>query len=354
MQRPDLQGVDPRIVAYIEYLEAQIKPASSQRKVEKSRLQDDAELEAASRVDEPAIPAEGPTSINILTASRLGFAKRTHRHLYNRQHRGGMGIFDLELSSDDQPISLTSVDDNQNLLLFSSRARVYRLNLNRVVETAVRSKGESLFDRLPLEPDETLISILPEKSSGYVALVSASGRMRNLRHHLFGEHMKPGTAMYPYGEFGVLAAACWTNGDGELLTVTKNGTGIRFSEKLIPPQGDWAIRLGGDDQVVGLSAVYDDSDVFVVGADGKGTMRAMSGFSPNKSMGGSGKQLFKNNHVIGVQAVDLNDDLFIISQLGKIIRFRCDEVPSSDGVVQGVICMSLRGDEVVAFTSSGG
>ncbi len=351
MQRPDLLGTDPKVVAYIEYLESQLKPQASQRK--NMRLRSVDEVESPSRADEPAVPAEGPTTINILTASRLGVAKRTHRHLYNRQHRGGMGIFDLELSQDDQPVNLTNVEDGQNLLLFSSRARVYRLNLNRVVETEIRSKGESLFDRLPLEADETLIKVLPEKSSGYIALVSASGRMRNLRHHLFGEHMKPGTAMYPYNEYGALADACWTNGDGDLLTVTRNGASIRFSEKLIPPQGDWAIRLSGNNQVVSLTAVYDDSDVFVIGSDGKGTLRSMSGFSPNKSMGGSGKQLFKNKHIVGVNAVNINDDLFIISQLGKIIRFRCDEVPISDGVVQGVICMSLRGDEVAAITSSG-
>ena len=291
MQRPDLLGTDPKVVAYIEYLESQLKPQASQRK--NMRLRSVDEVESPSRADEPAVPAEGPTTINILTASRLGVAKRTHRHLYNRQHRGGMGIFDLELSQDDQPVNLTNVEDGQNLLLFSSRARVYRLNLNRVVETEIRSKGESLFDRLPLEADETLIKVLPEKSSGYIALVSASGRMRNLRHHLFGEHMKPGTAMYPYNEYGALADACWTNGDGDLLTVTRNGAGIRFSEKLIPPQGDWAIRLSGNNQVVSLTAVYDDSDVFVIGSDGKGTLRSMSGFSPNKSMGGSGKQLFK-------------------------------------------------------------
>ena len=352
MQRPDLLGIDPHVVAYIEYLEAQLKPLPSQRKSEKFRAVE--EVEPPIRADEPALPAESPTSINILTASRLGIAKRTHRHLYNRQHRGGMGIFDLELNQEDQPINLTSVDDSQNLLLFTNRARVYRLNLNRVVDTAIRSKGDSLFDRMPLDAEETLVTILPEKSSGYIALVSASGRMRNLRHHLFGEHMKLGTVMYPFNEFGPLAAACWTNGDGDLLTVTRNGAGIRFSEKLIPPQGDWAIRLSGNDQVVDLTAVYDDSDVIVVGADGKGTLRSMTGFSPNKSMGGSGKQLFKNNRVVGVNAVNINDDLFIISQLGKIIRFRCDEVPISDGVVQGVICMSLRGDEVVAITSSGG
>ena len=158
MQRPDLLGTDPNVVAYIEYLKSQLKPQASQRKSMRLRSVD--EVESPSRADEPAVPAEGPTTINILTASRLGVAKRTHRHLYNRQHRGGMGIFDLELSQDDQPVNLTNVEDGQNLLLFSSRARVYRLNLNRVVETEIRSKGELLFDRLPLEADETLVKVL--------------------------------------------------------------------------------------------------------------------------------------------------------------------------------------------------
>jgi DNA gyrase subunit A len=79
----------------------------------------------------------------------------------------------------------------------------------------------------------------------------------------------------------------------------------------------------------------------------------METFAPNKSMGGSGKQLFKSSHTVGMVTVSYNDDLFIISQLGKIIRFRADEVPVSEGVVQGVICMTLRGDEVTSVVSSG-
>lgn len=349
MQRPDLNGVDPTIVLYIEYLENQIKTPGARTRSVSSSVEERVDLIAA----EAILPAEPPTTLNIITASRLGIAKRTHRHWYNRQHRGGMGIFDLELDDGDWPVSLTSVDDLENLLLFTNRARVFRFALNRVVETPVRGKGESLFDRLPLEEGERLVTILPERSSGYVALVSAAGRLRSLRHHLFGEHMKPGASMVSYQEFGELAGACWTPGDGDLLTVTRHGMAIRFSEKLLPPQGDWAIRLANEDQVVSVTAVYDDSDIFVLGADGKGTLRSMTGFAANKSMGGSGKQLIKNAHVVKAGAINLNDDLFLISRLGKIIRFRCDEIPLTDGVIQGVICMTLRGDEVMTFVNSG-
>jgi DNA gyrase subunit A len=350
MERPDLTNADPQIIAYIEQLEARLKLAQPAQRVRDVRSREVEKLEDLPiRPDEPPQPAESPTSINILTASRLGYAKRTHRHIYNRQHRGGMGIFDLDVPpDDDQPMSLASVDDSQNLLIFTSRARVFRHSLKRLPDNPIRSKGEYLFDRISLESGETLVAVLPERSTGYIALVSATGRLRCLRHHLFGEHMKPGTAMYPYKDYGELASVCWTNGDGELLVVSQHGNGIRFSEKLIPPQGDWALKLSGDDQVAAVAPVYEDSLVFVVGADGKGTLRSMETFLANKSMGGSGKQLFKSNRVAGLATVSLNDDVFIISQLGKIIRFRCDEVPISDGVVHGVICMTLRGDEVSA------
>ena len=152
--------------------------------------------------------------------------------------------------------------------------------------------------------------------------------------------------MYNYNEFGPLAAVCWTPGDAELFLVTQQGIGIRFAEKALSPQGDQGIRVANGDKVVGITSIYPDSRVFIVGADGRGTVRLMSGFAANKTPGGSGKIAFKSNKVVGVTTIDVNDDLFIVSRLGKIVRFPSDEVPSTEGVVQGVNCMGLRGDEV--------
>jgi DNA gyrase subunit A len=132
-----------------------------------------------------------------------------------------------------------------------------------------------------------LIAILPEQAKGYVALVTESGRVRCLRHHLFGEHMRPGTEMFKFNEVGPLASVCWTNGDADLLIITQQGMGIRFGEKSISPQGDQGIRLSQDDKVVAITPVYPDSLVFIASSDGRGTLRLMSGFAANKSAGGA-------------------------------------------------------------------
>jgi DNA gyrase subunit A len=346
MQRPDLSFVSPEVVDYIEYLEAQISQ-SNQAKPAKAIV-----IEKPIREEQP-LPAEPPSKVNIFTASHLGSAKKTARHLFSRQHRGGMGVFDIDVNSPDTPALLVSAEENQNLLVFTNKARVFRVNSSRFEQSPVRSRGSEIFDRITLENDETLVAALPEQATGYVAFISASGRIRSLRHHLFGEHMRPGMALYQFSEYGPLAAVSWTPGDKELLVVTKNGMGIRFSEKLVSPQGEWAIRLAKDDQVVSVLPVEDQSKVFVIGADGKGTCRLMSGFAPNKSTGGSGKQVMKNDLIIGALPIEENVDIFVISHLGKIIRFPADEVPETEGVIQGVNCMSLRSDEAVFVTQSG-
>jgi DNA gyrase subunit A len=346
MQRPDLSNVDPSIIAYIEFLEkkAGIRQA-------RTAIEDQVDL-APDRVSE-TLPAEHETTVNVITVSQAGEAKRTLRHLYSRQHRGGMGVFGMDVDLPDFPRVISTAEENQNLLFFTSRARVFRQALSAIPSTPVFAKGNLATERFGLEQDENLVAILPEQARGYIALVTENGRVRCLRHHLFGEHMRPGTAIFNYNDFGPLAGACWTPGEAELFIITEEGIGIRFAEKAISPQGDQGIRLSGADRVVGVASVYPDSGVFILGADGRGTIRQMNGFAPNKTPGGSGKIAFKSNKVIGAVTIEANDDVFIISRLGKMIRFPASEVPPTEGVVQGVNCMGLRGDEIVAVLRSG-
>ncbi len=94
-----------------------------------------------------------------------------------------------------------------------------------------------------------------------------------------------------------------------------------------------------------------DGGVFLLTADGKGTIRLLPGFTANKSPGTGGKVAMKTEALIGATAVDNQQDIFVISQLGKIIRFQAAEVPAKEGVVQGVNCMGLRADGCTALAS---
>jgi DNA gyrase subunit A len=347
--RPDLNNIDPEVVSYIEYLENELdrlrRATSSTVLRSSSPMTKEEELEISDSLLELE---ESPTTSNVIVATAGGLAKRTPRHHYTRQRRSGMGIFDLDAPDDDPPALLTVADHSQTLLLLTNRARAFRVPVGSIPETPIRARGESIVAKLDLDSSEKLAVILPEQAQGHLVLLSQRGVVRSLRHHVFGEYMKPGTSLYDLLKFGPLVSACWTPGDSDLFIATLNGQAIRFAEKLVNPQGIQAIRLTPGDRVVGITYVYPDSGVFLLSEDGKGAIRLMAGFNPNKAPGGGGKVAIKTNQLVCALNTDDQRDIFIITQLSKIIRFRVDEVPPKEGVVQGVICISLRNDRPTA------
>lgn len=341
MERPDLSAASPEVIAYIEALEARL-----------------AEFEAAEtsgeRRETSFEPDEAPTTVNVITISAGGFAKRTPRHLYSRQRRGGMGVFDLEAPANDAPAILAVADASDSLLLLTNQGRVFRVAVADIPEREVRSKGESLLARFPMRPDERLAVALPDRSaeSAFLVLVTERGQVRRIARQYMGASLQPGVVLLDPSDGGAPAAACWSSGADDLFLVTRAGLAIRFAERLAPMRGCLGIRVEPGDRVVSVVATKPEGGVFLLSEDGKGTIRLMSGFSANKSPGAGGKVAMKASAIVGAAAVAEDSDIFIISRLGKIIRFRAGETPAKEGVVQGVNCMALRADECVALVSA--
>lgn len=334
MERPDLSQLPDDVRAYIEALEQELL-----------RLQNSPTPTVAA--PEPEF-SEPPTTINVITISQAGYAKRAPRHLYGRQRRGGMGVFDIELADDDAPALLTLADESEHLLLFTNQGRAFRLAVTAIPETAVRSRGHSLMDKLPFRPGERIAAILPADRGQQVALVSQKGWVRQVHKARLGSSLIPGMSFFDTGKQGGIVAACWSSGQEDLLIATRLGLGIRFADRQVHQQGNLGIRLDPGDEVAAITAVSDNGGVFVVGDDGKGTIRLMEGFRANKAPGASGKVIMKTEALVTAVAVNDPDDLFLISQTSKIIRFQANEIPPKTGVVQGVNCMSLRNDLVTA------
>jgi DNA gyrase subunit A len=337
--RPDLSQLPEDVRLYIESLESQLARFSA---TEAGR----SDLGTGDDLVEP------PGPLQVITATASGIAKRTPLHLYPRQRRGGMGIYDLDAPDDEPPALVSIVDKNQALLAITSHSRAFRLPPGVLPEAPVRARGASITPGMSLAEGETIVAIVPILAQGYLVLLSKSGMVRSLRHHIFGEYMKPGIPLYDIKSFGPLAAAAWTPGDGELLVATRLGRAIRFSEKQVPPQGCLGIRLGAEDVAVAITPVYPESKVFFLSADGHGTVRHMEGFAANKSPGSGGKNAMASTQMIAAVNVDHADSLVLISHLSKIIRFQASEVPVKEGVVQGVICMNFRLDEAVGAAVS--
>lgn len=342
LERPDLTGIDPDVLAYIEALEAALVGGRRPRAV--TPVADE---------EEPPELSEPPTTHNVITLSRCGMIKRTPRHLYGRQRRSGMGIFDLELPDDDSPAVLCVLDESQMALAFTSEGRAFRFPVAELPRAAVRSRGQSITRWVPLRPEERVVALLPDQGGAQVALVSERGQVQRVRASFVGSHMIPGMRFHDVKNGGPLVGACWTSGKDDLFIATQQGFAARFPEERIHDSGSLGIRLERNDGAVGIVAVSDASLIFLLGADGKGALRAMEGFAANKMPGAGGKVALKTERLTGVIVVAPADDLLIISRLSKVIRFQAAEVPQKTGVVQGVVCISLRSDEAVAVAAAG-
>lgn len=342
--RPDLTGLPPAVVAYIEALEAALESA----------VESDG---GTSRMAAPE-PSEPPTSINVVTITRGGLAKRTPRHFYTRQRRGGMGVFGVEVGDDDAPQFLLLADAGAYLTLVTDQGRAFRMAVDDVAETSLAERGRPLLDRFPLRAEEKLALVvadpLPGQPSAYLALATVRGQVRRIGSQYLGKNLQAGTVLYNVAEGGPPAASCWTSGDDELFIATRAGQAIRFSERQVPVRGCLGMRVEPQDAVIGLAAAPEDGGIFLMSDEGKGTIRLFSGFTANKSPGGSGKIAMRADRLVGAHAVQPGDDILAISRLGKVIRFPADEVPPKEGVVQGGNCMALRADECVALAVSPG
>lgn len=342
MHRPDLSGLPDEVISYIETLESRLAEMEAQS---------GAIPRAAASESEPEF-SEEPTTANVISISASGVAKRTPRHLYARQRRGGMGIFDLDSPPSDPPAFLLVADQSATLILLTTHGRAFRAAVAEIVEGPVRSRGQSIVERLPLRSDERLAVVFADQGGAFLCLVTERGQVRRIASQFLGRSLASGTVLHDPKDGGAPAATCWSKGNEEIVIATRLGRGIRFAERLIPVRGCLGLRVEPDDRVVAIAAAPEQGAVVLAAHDGKGAMRLMETFAANKAPGSGGKALMKTDLLIGALAVAPGDDLFLISRLGKLIRFVAGDIPPKEGAVQGVNCMALRADACVAVAGS--
>lgn len=331
MKRPDLTDVDEAIVAYIEYLEAELEAVQTA-------------AEGSERVAVTLEPSEPETTINVVTLSQNGRIKRTPRHFYTRQRRGGMGVFEIDLPADDVPQQVVLADVENELIVITNFARIFHLPVARIPEMEVRAKGVAAADLLKMHSNETIVTLLPGNGGERIASLTARGYVYTSNKPA----PRDGDFLYNTANQGGPIACCWTSGKDDLFIATKQGQAIRFDERQVPKGGCLGIRLDVGDELLGITATNENGGVFLLSNDGKGTIRLMEGFRQNKAPGAGGKVAIKTDALAAAVAVEESDDLFIISESGKMIRFSAEEIPAKTGVVQGVNCISLRNDETAA------
>ena len=308
----------------------------------------------------------------ICTLSHRGYVKRTSASEYRVQGRGGKGVRGMETRSaneenDDFVEHLFSAQAHDYLMFFTNTGRVYIERVYELPEGSRASKGRSIKNVLNLQPDETIAAMLrlerrlDEESNditfgedaGFVLFATRNGKVKKTGLYDFRNFRKDGIIAIKLDEGNELIDVRLTNGSNEIVLVTRNGLSLRFQEEQARPMGRTAagvagIKPVGDDVVVGLALVSDDSTLLVASENGIGKRTSFGDYRA-QTRGGKGiitmKVTGKTGPVVGALSVEEGDELMLMTTGGLSIRIRCAEVRETGRNAQGVKLVTLRGDE---------
>jgi DNA gyrase subunit A len=306
-------------------------------------------------------PDEGELSIEdliasepvVVTVTRTGYVKRVPLTDYRAQGRGGRGVRGANLKEDDIVQFLFITNTHHWVLFFTNKGRVYRVKVHELPEASRNSRGTYVANvpGATFQPDERIAAVLDldDYDSNRFLVMGTRGGM--VKKTALSEYDSPrvGLAAINLREDDELIGVKLTSGVDDLLFVSRKGQASRFMEASVRAMGRQtsgviAMRLNGDDEVLAMEVVRPNADLLVVTDAGFGKRTPLEQY-PLKGRGGKGVQtariVERRGFLAGAMVVQEEDDVFLITDVGQIIRTRVKEVRRAGRSTQGVRIMRL-------------
>ena len=301
----------------------------------------------------------------VVTVSHSGYIKRNPINLFRAQRRGGKGVKGMVTLDDDFVTSLYTASSLDTFLFFTNKGRVFWRKVYELPLAGRTARGKAIINLLELSEGEKVAAILPVadlanmEDSVSVLTVTKLGRVKKTFISEYKRPLRKGKFGLTIREDDEILSAAITSGDDKILLVTKKGLSIHFHESEVRAMGRLAagvkgITLGDSDEVVGVAVLQNGDSILTVTENGYGKRTAVEEYRL-QSRGGKGvftiKTSERNGLVVGVLAVDDEDQVMLIANSGKIIRMPMDTVRIIGRNTQGVRLINLEDDELVVDLS---
>ena len=144
-----------------------------------------------------------------------------------------------------------------------------------------------------------------------------------------------------------------TDNTKDILMVSREGQCIRFHETDVRPTGRASMgvigmKLSEKDEVVGMQLDSQGEALLIVSENGMGKRTSLTEFTP-QLRGGKGVKCYKINnktgYIVGVKAVNEDQDIMIITTEGIIIRIAVSGISMLGRITSGVKLISLNHDD---------
>ena len=307
--------------------------------------------------DEDLVPDEQV----VVTLTSANYIKRTSIADYKRQGRGGKGRRGMATREEDVIEHVVNASTHDFLLFFTNKGRVFRIKTYEVPAVGLNAKGVALVNLLQLQPEETVSSVINVSkggtNDGNLLMCTVRGTVKKTPFEQYKNVRQSGLIAINLDEGDELKWIRMTNGDNEVVISTSQGQAIRFHERDARPMGRVSrgvrgIRLRAGDQVIGMDIVEKDSYIFVISEYGYGKRTKVDQFTAHKRGGVGIRSAIVNKKtgpLIGVKTLKGDDqEVIIISTLGQTIRLGLKDISALGRATQGVRIMRLNDGDSVA------
>ena len=202
----------------------------------------------------------------VITVTHGGYVKRTPLSIYRTQHRGGRGRNGMSTKDEDAVTRVFSANTHTPMLFFSSGGKVFQLKVWRLPVGTPTSRGKAFVNLLPIEPGESITSILPLPEDEAVwdqsdiMFATRSGNVRRNKLSDFQGIKRNGKIAMKLDEGDqIIGVGLCQAGANDILLTTALGRCIRFATEEVrvfagrDSTGVRGVRLADSDQVISMA-----------------------------------------------------------------------------------------------------
>ena len=293
----------------------------------------------------------------IITMTRMGYIKRMTPDNFKSQNRGGKGIKGMQTIEEDNIEDLFMTDTHQFMLFFTNMGRVYRLKAYEIPEASRTARGTAIINILQLQPGEKVtacITLEDYADDQYLFMATKKGIVKKTSLKEYANVRKTGLAAITLREDDELIEVKLTDKEKEVLLSTKYGKCIRFDENDVRPTGRTSMGVIGmtledDDEVIGMQLTCQGEYLLFVSENGYGKRTAVAEFKI-QNRGGKGVKCYniieKTGNVVGMKAIDEQDEIMMITTAGIIIRINCNDISVLGRITSGVKLMNISEENI--------
>ena len=296
-----------------------------------------------------------PVRDTVITMTHLGYIKRMTVDNFKSQNRGGKGIKGMQTVEEDFIEEIFMTTTHHYIMFFTNFGKVYRLKAYEIPEAGRTARGTAIINLLQLQPGEKITAVIAIKEfnhDNYLVMATRNGIIKKTFMSEYSNIRKTGLQAISLREGDELIEVKITDGEKNIILVTKNGMSICFHEKDIRTTGRISMGVIGmnldkEDRVVAMQLNTQGEFLLIVSENGLGKRTHISEFHP-QNRGGKGLKCYKitdkTGNVIGAMAVDEEDEIMMITNEGIIIRTGCKDISVLKRITSGVKLMNVNAD----------